>query len=239
MTTLTINDLPILVDLLERTPAVLARLRVLLELDVLDRVPDRLDRIESILQELTESQKRREEGLIRLEATAQKLTDGQAELRQMTAEMAKWRRGEEGHRVGEIYERQILRRAANLFYFGEGGSPETDKVSTHLLNLLRQNPLASAMSPDQDPFLADVIWWKIDRYAVVEVSVKVDSNDIQRAARRAKTMRASGVDTLPVVIGEAWARPLEHRKEAESLAVAWKVGNELSLRLIEYRKLAG
>lgn len=49
MTALTVDDLLILVDLSERAPAVLSHLRMLLELDVLDRMPDRLGRIESIL----------------------------------------------------------------------------------------------------------------------------------------------------------------------------------------------
>lgn len=268
---LTMQDLPTLIVLLEEAPEVRARLRSLLDLDGLAQVPSRLDRIESILerltqaqlqsearldrlteaqlrsearldrleatvQELVEAQKRTEEGLVRLEATVQKLVEGQIELRQIAADTSEWRKGEEGRRAGELYERQILRRAANLFNFGEGGSPAVDKVSTHLLALLKDNPLAGAMSADQDPFLADVIWWKGDRYAVVEVSLKIDSNDIQRAVRRAEMMRASGVDALPVVIGEGWVNAFD-RNEAEKLAVAWKVGDEVSPDLIAYRKL--
>ena len=58
---------------------------------------------------------------------------------------------------------------------------------------------------EEDPFLADLLWWKGEQVAVVEVSVQVDGEDVARAGRRADTLRQAGAQALAVVIGEAWA----------------------------------
>ncbi len=46
--------------------------------------------------------------------------------------------------------------------------------------------------------LADLIWWKGNRYAAV------DRLDVLAAAQRARTLRAEGSDALGVVIGDEW-----------------------------------
>ena len=77
---------------------------------------------------------------------------------------------------------------------------------------------------EEDPTLADIIWWKGDRVAVVE--------DV----RRAMTLRSAGIDAFGVVIGEDWAS-LEAREMAKEEGVEWIVGGIPSKGMISFRRL--
>jgi hypothetical protein len=92
------------------------------------------------------------------------------------------------------------------------------------------------LPPDQDPFLADLVWWKGERLAVVEVSLVVDEDDVNRARTRAETLRLSGADALAIVIGDAWDRG-ETRAWAEAHWVERKVGSDLSDGFIAFRRM--
>ena len=81
---------------------------------------------------------------------------------------------------------------------------------------------------EEDPTLADIIWWKGDRVAVVE--------DVRRASRRAMTLRSAGIDAFGVVIGEDWAS-LEAREMAKEEGVEWIVGGIPSKGMISFRRL--
>jgi len=294
---LTINDLPTLLTLLEDAPQARARLRTMLDMDAVHRLPERfdrlteivdrlaasheraekrLDRLEAAVEKLTVAQQRTEERLARLEAAVEKLTTAQqrteerlarleaaveklttaqqhtevrlnqlAEAQQRTQDglqelnhgWREWRRGDEGRRAGERYERQIIRHAPNIFHLGQGGSPDNDRVSGRLLDLMKAYPQIDALSLEQDPFLSDLIWWKADRYAVTEISVRVDGHDVVRAARRAESLHLAGADAIGVVIGEEWVGP-DSRQQAEFLAVEWKVGDDLSAGFLAFRRLA-
>jgi hypothetical protein len=48
--------------------------------------------------------------------------------------------------------------------------------------------LGEVLAPEDDPLLADLVWWKGERVAVVEVSLVVDDDDVARAHRRASTV---------------------------------------------------
>ena len=157
-------------------------------------------------------------------------------LAQQVQALVSWQRGEADRREGEHYERGVVRRAAVLFNGGQGGSPEQpvvqQRLTAQLGALLRQEILPA----EADPFLADLVWWKGEHVAVVEVSLQVNGEDIRRAAQRAATLRQAGATALAVVIGEDWATG-EAQHRAQASRVEWKVGAELSEGFLAFRRL--
>ncbi|MFN7015534.1 MAG: hypothetical protein ACK4P5_00015 [Fimbriimonadales bacterium] len=183
-----------------------------------ERVEERVDRLE---QRMEERFNQVEERLMRVE-------EGVDDWKQ-------WRQGEDGRREGERYERKILRQAFRLLSGGEGGSPDDELVRRRLASWLAQIK-DDTLEDESDPSLADILWWKGERVAVVEVSLKVDRLDVLRAKWRAETLRQIGVDAMPLVIGEQWAHP-ETRALAQQEGVEWLVNKEFSPGLIEFRQL--
>ena len=201
-------------------------------------------RTEERVEQLAEAQRRTEERLERLEATVQALAEAQrrteASLKELTVEMrrlADWQRGETGLREGERYERLILKRAPLLFMAGEGGFTDQPFVQQRISRLLKLLPDMSTLTDDENPLLADLVWWREDQFVVVEISRQIDNYDVVRAARRAETLRRTGVQVIGMVIGEEWAGP-EGREQAEARAVQWKVGSDLSEGFLAFRRLA-
>jgi hypothetical protein len=145
-----------------------------------------------------------------------------------------WQRGEAGRREGERYERQVIRRAPAIFNGGQGGSPEQPIVQQRLTQLLAPFWQEGLIAPEDDPLLADLIWWKDEQIAVVEVSMRVDRYDVERAARRAATLRRAGAAAMGAVIGEEWATP-ETYDEAIGRQVEWFIGSEMSDGFREFR----
>ena len=90
---------------------------------------------------------------------------------------------------------------------------------------------------EEDPFLADLLWWKGEQVAVVEISLQVNGYDVVRAARRAGTLKRAGAQALAVVIGEDWATP-ESQERALARHVAWKVGSDLSEDFLTFRRVS-
>jgi hypothetical protein len=171
---------------------------------------------------LREAQERTEQTVERIEQTVQ--------------DLAAWRRGEMGRRKGEQYEQRIIRRARSLFTGGDGGSPEKPDVARRLAQWLK--PLyqsGRALSEEEDPYLADLIWWKGNEVLVIEVSHKIDRNDVRRAAQRAHTLRSVGVDATAVVIGEQWASA-RTQTIAQQEGVEWMISNSLSGRVARFRQ---
>jgi hypothetical protein len=156
-------------------------------------------------------------------------------LAQQVQELVSWQRGESGRRNGERYERETLRRAPALFNGGEGGSPEHPWVQQRLTQQLGAMLGQGVLAPEEDPYLADLVWWKGDRLAVVEVSVQVNGDDVRRAASRAATLRQAGATAFGVVIGEDWA-VWEARDRALTVGVEWKVGPDLSAGFLAFRR---
>jgi hypothetical protein len=151
--------------------------------------------------------------------------------------LSNWRQGETGRREGDQYEAYIVANAVTVFGDGEGGSPRRDyEVRRHLLALFRAAGVDLTTIEEADsPLVADLVWWRGNRYCVVEISVKVDDYDISRAKARAETLKLAGVEAMPVVIGSAWAYD-DARAEALKAGVEWRVGKEYSQGLIEYRR---
>ncbi|MCS6918813.1 MAG: hypothetical protein NZM28_03505 [Fimbriimonadales bacterium] len=164
------------------------------------------------------------------------LTDVE-QIKQEVNRLSNWQRGEDGRREGERYEARILKNAAAIFGLGEGGSPGiSETVQRKLITVLSQaNINYLALEEESSPFLADIIWWKGDRFALAEVSLKVNGSDVRRAKRRAETLRQGGVEVLPVVIGSEWAHPETHDL-AQQEGVAWRISNHYSPELIEFHR---
>ncbi|MEN3000487.1 MAG: hypothetical protein ABDI19_01440 [Armatimonadota bacterium] len=190
-----------------------------------------------MLAELVEVTRQHSQAIAELREAQQQTQRTVERLEQTTMQLVDWQRGEAGRRRGEQYEQRVIRRAASLFAGGEGGSPEKFSVHRRLARWIR--PLyqdARVPSEDADPFLADLIWWKGDEVVVVEVSLKVDTNDVRRARQRTDTLREAGVRATPVVIGEEWAIP-EVQALAQQEGVEWMVGGGLSQGFLQFRQL--
>jgi hypothetical protein len=214
------------------------------------RLGDAQARTEAALARLTEAQARTEAALARLteaqartEAALARLTEAQARTEEQLAQLGPqvqtfmhWQRGETGRREGERYERDIVRRATVLFNGGSGGAPDQPQVQRRLAKRLHTVLAAGILPPEADPFLADLLWWKGEQFAVVEVSLQVDGNDINRVTQCTETLRRGGIQAMAIVIGEDWAT-LDTQERARALQVAWKVGDDLSSGFLAFRRL--
>jgi len=96
--------------------------------------------------------------------------------------------------------------------------------------------LVREVETEDDPFLADLLWWKGEQLAVVEVSLQVNGNDVLRAARRAAILQQAAAQVKATVIGEEWATP-DTRERARASGVDWKVGADLSEGFLAFRRL--
>ncbi|MBX2998592.1 MAG: hypothetical protein KF893_08795 [Caldilineaceae bacterium] len=208
----------------------------------LEGVEERLARVETRLEGVEERLARAEarlegveERLTRLEQTVQKLADAQMAMHETVQRIERWQFGDEGRRKGEQYQRKVELQSLGLLGEGQGGGLARDRVFERVNELLARLPDLDSLDDENDPTLADIIWWKGDYYAVVEVSLRVDRLDVLRAARRAETLRQSGVDTLGVVIGEEWITD-DTEFLARENGVAWKVGSSISPTLVTFRQ---
>ncbi|MFA0784612.1 hypothetical protein [Fervidibacter sacchari] len=183
---------------------------------------------------LIEAQHRTEAQIAALEAQIASLVEVQRRTWEELQRLVTWQRVEAGRREGERYERQVIRRAPAIFNGGQGGSPEQPIVQQRLTQLLAPFWQEGLIAPEDDPLLADLIWWKDEQIVVVEVSLKVDRYDVERAARRAATLRRAGATVMGVVIGEEWATP-EAYDEAIRRQVEWFIGSEMSDGFREFR----
>jgi F0F1-type ATP synthase membrane subunit b/b' len=179
----------------------------------------------------------REELRGEIQGVREELREGLQRVQAEVSGLSNWRQGETGRREGDQYEAYIVANAVTVFGDGEGGSPRRDyEVRRHLLALFRAAGVDLTTIEEADsPLVADLVWWRGNRYCVVEISVKVDDYDISRAKARAETLKLAGVEVMPVVIGSAWAYD-DARAEALKAGVEWRVGKEYSQGLIEYRR---
>jgi len=215
-------------------------------------VAARIDRLEEALSQLAAAQARTEHHVAALAATQQALVAAQERTESRLAALAaaqerteaqlgtllSWQKGEDERQRGENLERDVVRGAPVLFAGGDGGPPDQPAVRRWLL--ARLLPLmqsgASELQPVENPFYADLIWWKGDVAAVVEVSAVVDEDDVERAHQRAQTLRRAGIEVVATVVGCSWASG-EDRSLADSYHLAYKVGDEVSDAYIAFRRL--
>ncbi|GIV17414.1 MAG: hypothetical protein KatS3mg022_2849 [Armatimonadota bacterium] len=201
-------------------------------------------RTEQRLEELAAAQQRTEQRLEELAAAQQRTEQTLAELIEAQRHMAQdlrrlveWQRGEAGRRDGERYEQNTIRRAVAIFAGGQGGAADQPHVQAALYQWLADVYHNEVIDPARDPSLADIIWWKGDEVVVVEVSQKVDAQDVRRARQRAETLREAGVKATPVVIGEDWAAT-DTQALAQEEGVEWMIGQHgLSQGLLRFRRL--
>jgi hypothetical protein len=230
------------IDALERTVAELVEISRQ-SVERLDRHEVELQELRRITSELVETSR---QSLARLEASETLIAQSirrlealeelvQQVVRQLAA-LQSWQQGEAGNRDGERYQRSIRKQAWQLLNGGEGGETDEPHVEQKLRGWLIRNGQAIRPGPEANPVDADLIWWKGDRVAVIEVSIKVNGRDVRRAAKRAQTLRAVGVDAFPVVIGQEWATP-ETQLNAQQEGVEWQVGDDFSDGLIEFRRI--
>lgn len=162
-----------------------------------------------------------------------------AVMRPEVTGLSDWRQGEIARREGEKYERRVIARAARTLGLGTGGSPERERsVRDQVTQWLAQADLLEEDEDDglSDPLDADLIWWKPSgKVAVVEISIKVNGQDVERAQKRAQTLRAAGLDVTAVVVGSEWAHP-ETRDLAQQAGVEWRVGKDFSEGLRAFRR---
>jgi hypothetical protein len=237
-----------MLELLRTDPAFREEVRRQLLTEDLLALPERFDRLSGMVQELvgavrelTEAQRRHSEQIQALIEAQQRhseqiraLIEAQRRTEEEFKQLINWQRGEEGRRRGERYEREIIRRAPFLFNGGRGGSPEQPWVQQQLTEQLRPL-LEQEVDTDDDPFLADLVWWKDKQVAVVEVSYLINGHDVERAAQRAETLRRTGAEVVAIVIGLDWATE-DTPGKAIARQVEWKVGSTLSEGFINFRR---
>ena len=207
-----------------RTEAAVSRLA-----EAQARTEARMEQVEATLVRLAAAQARTEEQLVRQGVQIEHLTE------QVQA-LVSWQRGEAGRREGERYERDVVRRALVLFNGGQGGAPDQPEVQRRVSVLLQSLLAEDILAAEADPTLADLLWWKGDRVAVVEIGVQVNGEDVRRAVQRAKTLQQGGAQAMAMVIGESWATP-DIRERARTLGIDWEVSTDLSEGFLSFRRL--
>lgn len=247
----TVRDFEDMLRILEEKPEWQQRMRQAILTRELLELPTRFEQLVEMVKELAEAQRRTDaqiaelvEAQRRTDARVDELTGIVQELVQISRDalrrlerLENWQQGETGRREGERYEREVVARAPALFYGGTGGGkgePHVrEQVGRWLMPLFRQG---IDIDPQNDPLLADLIWWKGDRVMVVEVGLELGVNDVRRAKARAQTLRQVGVDATPVVIGEEWGTP-DSEAIAQQEGVEWYVRGGPSMGFLEFRKL--
>jgi hypothetical protein len=195
-------------------------------------------RTEAQLGALAAAQAHTEQRMAELAAAQRDLTAAQARTEAQLGALRAWQQGESGRRRGERYERNTARSGWRLFGAGQGGSPDQEFARRRLTATMDALPAdrRDSLTAQDDPFLADVIWWKQGRVAVVEASIVVDDNDVERARARAGTLAAAGANAVPIVIGDSWADG-EVRALADLLRLAWQLPGDVNDRFKEFRAL--
>ena len=221
----------ILTDALLQLPETVEPLLQLPEkIEPLLQLPERVEALEAAVSELRAIVNRIEPVVNRIEPIVNRIEPAVRELQ-------RWQRGEVARRKGDDYERLIIQRAGRIFGMGQGGSPRDDaSVRQQILMWLdAAGLLDEEEDPASDPLEADLIWWKGERVALAEISVKVDRHDVRRAKQRAETLRRAGLTVTPVVIGSQWA----HRqtpKIAQREGVESVVKGVYSQGVIDFRR---
>ncbi|MFQ5859820.1 MAG: hypothetical protein ACE5LU_29855, partial [Anaerolineae bacterium] len=203
----------------------------------LEQLAQAQQRTEERLEQLAQAQQRTEERLEQLAQAEQRTEERLERLTEEVRELVSWQRGEAGRRQGERYERLIVKRAPALFNGGEGGATDQPVVQQRLVALLKPLPALDVLTDEENPFLADLIWWKDSQFLVVEASLKVNGDDVIRAARRVEALQRANVQAMGLVVGEEWA-VLDTRHQAEVRGIDWKVGDDLSEGLLAFRRLS-
>jgi uncharacterized protein Yka (UPF0111/DUF47 family) len=204
---------------------------------IVNRIEPVVNRIEPIVNRIEPVVNRIEPIVNRIEPVVNRIEPIVNRIEPAVRELQRWQRGEVARRKGDDYERLMIQRAGRIFGMGQGGSPRDDaSVRQQILMWLdAAGLLDEEEDPASDPLEADLIWWKGERVALAEISVKVDRHDVRRAKQRAETLRRAGLTVTPVVIGSQWA----HRqtpKIAQREGVESVVKGVYSQGVIDFRR---
>lgn len=199
---------------------------------IVERIAERQEQIAMQLQELIEAQQRNEERFIRIEADIEELKSDvsvlktdvrvlKADVSVLKADVTKLKISV-GHLEGQALEEKYTKRAAA--YFGSWLRRPKVVPCSRLYDILE--PFLS--SDDlHDVLLIDlVVKGKLKQqpeaeevYVLVEVSVVIDKNDIERAQRRAKLLQNASFRAIPVVAGEKMAEGAEAIARTNGVAI--------------------
>lgn len=238
-----------LLELVRTDPEVRAAVRRDILTEDLLAVPARLDvltaaqqRTEEQIAALAAAQLRTEERLEALVAAQLRTEERLEALIQVVDAIARevhglsdWRRGEQGRREGERYERDTIRHADSIFGGGRGATEQPEDLDRIRRALAPLFASPAGLAEAANPLLADILWLKGERIAVVEVSRQVDRSDVDRADRRAESLRSAGLPALAVAIGRDWASE-EAERAAHERNIEWRVAEDASAGYLEFRR---
>jgi uncharacterized protein Yka (UPF0111/DUF47 family) len=226
-------------DRVEALEAAVSELRAIVNRiePIVNRIEPVVNRIEPIVNRIEPVVNRIEPIVNRIEPVVNRIEPIVNRIEPAVMELQRWQQGEVARRKGDDYERSVIQRAGRIFGLGQGGSPRDDASVRQqiLLWLDAAGLLEEDEDPASDPLEADLVWWKGDRVALAEISVKVDRHDVRRAKLRAETLRRAGLTVTPVVIGSQWA----HRqtpKIAQREGVESVVKGVYSQGVIDFRR---
>jgi hypothetical protein len=208
----TVNDLQDLIALLAAKPEWRAQLRPLILGDQFDRLPE-------IVQEIAEAQKRTDSALVSLTARVEELAEAQKRTEETISRLIvrfdSFRDMYEDD-SGALYEVRFERKAPSLF--GEW-LRKPRAVTINDLEKIDEAEVSGALSePEARQLRAlDLIIVGLDREApgypetvlAVEVSRKIDFNDLDRAVTRAEILNRLGYRARPAVGGRFASKEVE------------------------------
>lgn len=215
----TINDISDLIRILRDNPAWAEAVRSVLLSQELLKLPEEFAVLAKNIKENAETVNRRleslEAGQQRLEAGQQQLEANQAQLLNTVNGM----RGELGNLSGSFFQRRAanfadrvarrdfrLRQTSLIHHADQVGDsrlkPILDEAVDDASNTFTENDAASV--EQADAVIAGKAPDGSDTYLVVETSITVVKDDVDRARDRAELLeRATGAGTHALVIGEA------------------------------------
>lgn len=185
----------------------------------LTRVEERLDRLEATVQDLVEAQRQTNLQIQELREAIQRITSQITDLVEVTRNLARGLERLEGT-VGDIKGDllEIRYRERPYAYFGY---LLKDVQAVPLRTIEKE--LESRLTEEElfDVFRLDLLLRgrvrshpeRPEVWLVVEVSSVVDKGDVERAGRRAASLRKAGFRAIPVAAGVAIGE--EARREAE------------------------
>jgi hypothetical protein len=200
-----------------------AQVRLLVEAQ--NKIENRLDSLEKALAELAKAQKNSDARIDKLEKAVAELVQVQrnfeARLEKVEArlERVEGRLGKlEGRSLESDYRDKApsyfgrLLRKTRVVQIGRMADEMESRLTPEELDDLLQIDLVVKGNPRIAPDLGEVM-------LVVEISVVVDRNDINRAVRRADILRKTGIKAVPVAAGERHTEGAEKALKDKSVVV--------------------
>ena len=214
---------------------------------IVERIAERQEQTAIQLQELIEAQKRNEEAqkrneerFIRVETDIEELKSDVSVLKTdvsvlksdvsvLKTDVSKLKTSV-GHLEGQALEEKYTKRAAA--YFGSWLRRPKVVDCSKLYNAFESRVSSEDL---EDILLIDlVVKGKLkqqpeaeDVYLVVEVSVVIDKNDVERAQHRAKLLQNIGFQAIPVVAGEKMTEGAEVSARTNGVAIVQDGGKLL------------